>query len=366
MLKENLKNIPILGWLLRFVNNIIRLNNLKHFVLQLQKRMDQEEIKTLEQDRRLDQEEIKTLEGDRRLDQEEIKTLEQDNRLNSYEREMQELKNELSSIKSILKLEVSKQMRSHSFIMYKKIENILCDDEKRMKVDTHTVQEKMHTAAMNDYYLEFEEVFRGSQELISKRCEEYLPYISLNAEKALDIGCGRGEWVGLLQKQGVDSYGVDLNASMIDAGKIFGIKNLHQEDAFKYLKSIDDDTFDLVSAFHIVEHIPFEDLFVLFKEIQRVAKPEATILMETPNPKNIRVGAYTFYRDPTHLNPLPAEVLSFMLEYVGFIDVHVEFIHPNQEEEPLEIDSKLAQKINDYFYEGQDYLVIAKNTKQVR
>ena len=40
--------------------------------------------------------------------------------------------------------------------------------------------------------------------------------------------------------------------------------------------------------------------------------------METPNPENIVVGTANFHIDPTHIRPLPPQLLSFLPEYYGF------------------------------------------------
>ncbi|MDL2425043.1 SAM-dependent methyltransferase, partial [Pseudomonas sp. BAgro211] len=53
------------------------------------------------------------------------------------------------------------------------------------------------------FYREFEDRHRGSRELIKTRLKAYLPFLeplkSLHPDlPALDIGCGRGEWLELL------------------------------------------------------------------------------------------------------------------------------------------------------------------------
>ena len=66
-----------------------------------------------------------------------------------------------------------------------------------------------------EMYRAFEDRFRGSEELIRGRLSLYLPLIELiatntgEARKALDIGCGRGEWLTLLKENGWHAVGVD-------------------------------------------------------------------------------------------------------------------------------------------------------------
>ena len=78
------------------------------------------------------------------------------------------------------------------------------------------------------------------------------------------------------------------------------------------------DSLTVVSAFHVVEHIPFETLRQLVDEAYRVLKPGGLLILETPNSENLVVGTSSFYLDPTHQRPLPAQLLTFVVEYAGF------------------------------------------------
>ena len=74
----------------------------------------------------------------------------------------------------------------------------------------------------SDFYIAFENRYRGSRELIKQRQTSYLPYIEpLKAIypnlKAIDLGCGRGEWLELLKENGVDASGVDLDNAMLSS-----------------------------------------------------------------------------------------------------------------------------------------------------
>jgi glycosyltransferase involved in cell wall biosynthesis len=62
------------------------------------------------------------------------------------------------------------------------------------------------------------------------------------------------------------------------------------------------------------------------------------------------VGAFEFYKDPTHLNPLPSDVIAFIVEYMGFENVKVEYLHPFPDNTPLPLGSQLER---DYLIWGQ-------------
>jgi len=177
------------------------------------------------------------------------------------------------------------------------------------------------------FYRAFEEKYRGSQELIQKRLEVYIPFILALKEvnedvKALDIGCGRGEWIGLLAKHGIVCKGIDLDKGMLKACKQQKF-DVEYGDGIAYLGTLEDKSLMVISAFHVVEHISFEQLQRLVEESLRVLKPGGLLIMETPNPENIKVATENFYNDPTHIKPIPARLLSFLPEFYGFAKVKV-------------------------------------------
>jgi len=181
---------------------------------------------------------------------------------------------------------------------------------------------------MNDgFYRAFEECYRGPRQLIKSRLGVYLPFIEplldiyADAE-AVDMGCGRGEWLELLQELGFDVQGVDLDDGMLAACRELGLK-VQTGDAVEFLKELPDASQVVVSGFHIAEHIPFPDLQVLVQEALRVLKPGGLLILETPNPENIVVGTVNFYLDPTHQRPIPPALLSFLPEHYGFERVKI-------------------------------------------
>jgi SAM-dependent methyltransferase len=177
------------------------------------------------------------------------------------------------------------------------------------------------------FYRAFEDRHRGPRELIKSRQRVYLPFIapllSIDSDaKAIDLGCGRGEWLELLQDAGFDAQGVDLDDSMLAACRELGL-NVVTADALAALKALPDESQCVVSGFHIAEHIPFSDLQILVQEALRVLKPAGLLILETPNPENMVVGTVSFYLDPSHQKPIPPELLSFLPEYYGFAKVKV-------------------------------------------
>ena len=174
----------------------------------------------------------------------------------------------------------------------------------------------------DSFYRAFEDRHRGSRELIKSRLSAYAPFLRPLALRfpsgsAIDLGCGRGEWMELLGDFEFDAYGVDLDEGMLAACREHGL-NTQRTDALKALQGLPDASTAVVSAFHLIEHLPFEVVKLLIREALRVLKPGGLLILETPNPENLVVGATSFYMDPSHIRPIPPDLLDFVVEHAGF------------------------------------------------
>lgn len=188
-----------------------------------------------------------------------------------------------------------------------------------------TQQEKSENYNMSSdtsFYRAFEDKYRGSRELIKDRLEIYMPFVAELKQThpelyAIDLGCGRGEWLELLSSIECNAYGVDLDEGMLQACKERSL-NVKHADAIKTLQEAADNSLSLVSGFHIVEHLPFDVLKTLVEETLRALAPGGLLILETPNPQNLRVASENFYLDPTHIKPIPMQLLAFLPEYYGY------------------------------------------------
>jgi O-antigen chain-terminating methyltransferase len=174
----------------------------------------------------------------------------------------------------------------------------------------------------NNFYKAFEDQHRGSRELIKSRLAVYVPFIkkiqSTHPDAvALDLGCGRGEWLELLQDNQFSASGIDQDDGMLSACRSRGL-NVQTGDAIAHLKSLPNDSLSIVSGFHIAEHLSLDDLQTLIKESLRILKPAGLLILEAPNTENLVVGTSSFYLDPTHQRPLPSSLLSFLTGHFGF------------------------------------------------
>jgi 2-polyprenyl-3-methyl-5-hydroxy-6-metoxy-1,4-benzoquinol methylase len=221
-------------------------------------------------------------------------------------------------------------------------------------------EEEKHT--LDALYVSFEDQFRGSREDIKERLQVYLPILKkaqLGTDEMpiLDMGCGRGEWLELLQEHSLRAHGVDVNRVLVGECQRQGLEVL-EKDVIVYLRTLSDASLGAVTGFHLMEHLPFEVLVKLLDETVRVLKPGGVAIFETPNPENVLVGSYTFYLDPTHRNPLPSVVVKFMAEARGLCRVEVMHLHALEASRMEEAGLEITKRFNEYFYGPQDYAVI--------
>lgn len=214
-------------------------------------------------------------------------------------------------------------------------------------------------------YYDFENLFRGSEQEIRERVAIYIPRfkearIGVAEMPIIDVGCGRGEWLDVLRDNRLLAYGVDGNSLMIAKCREKGLV-VEEQDGLEHLRSLPAASVGAITAFHFIEHLPFEVLLSFIDEVLRVLKPNGLVLLETPNPDNLSVGANTFYLDPTHQRPIPNALLKFLMQSRGFSAIEVLPLHPYSSEYFLPTDgNSVAELVNERLFGCQDYGLIAR------
>ncbi|HWH99455.1 MAG TPA: methyltransferase domain-containing protein [Propionibacteriaceae bacterium] len=217
-------------------------------------------------------------------------------------------------------------------------------------------------------YAEFEERFRGTFDEVTEKVRAYLPDVHRllsevdppDGPRVLDIGCGRGEWLTVLHAARIPAAGVDAHPEFVEAAQTRGL-DVVEGDAIEHLRSLPADSLDLVTAFHLIEHLDVETLLALLAAAQRVLRPGGCLLFETPNPSNLTMAARDFYNDPTHRTPLPSALTEFLLSASGFAEIEVRPLHPAKPEidtTAAASSSEVERVVADALYGPQDYAIL--------
>lgn len=209
------------------------------------------------------------------------------------------------------------------------------------------------------FYAAFEDRFRGTREQIRERQVAHLPRLErqeprLAALPVIDLGCGRGEWLELLRERGIAARGVDLNRVFLAENAARGLEVV-AADALAHLRGCPSGSARAITAFHVIEHLPFDVVRDLLDEALRVLAEGGFALFETPNPENLVTAARNFYHDPTHRRPIPPEAAAFLLRAHGFRSVEIVRLHTNPDPVQEEIASGFLREL---LFGPQDYAVV--------
>ena len=153
-------------------------------------------------------------------------------------------------------------------------------------------------------YALFEERFRGSPEEIARAQRFYLDFVRDLPGPVLDVGCGRGEFLGLLRAAGIPASGIESNPISVEACRR-GRSRGRAGDVFALLGRRPAGKLGAVVAFQVVEHWTPEGIFRFLQEARRVLAPGGVLIAETINADSLS-ALRAFYLDPTHVRPVPA------------------------------------------------------------
>lgn len=232
-----------------------------------------------------------------------------------------------------------------------------------LRVSAPPAVEARLPAAMLGASRAFAEAFRGSEEEISARVAEHLAVLRGKAP-VLDLGCGRGELLRQLLAAGIEASGVDTDPAMVEACRRAGLA-VSEGDAVAALETHAPGRLGAVVALHLVEHLPAATWMRLVEAAARALRPGGVLLIESPNPDSLRVGAGLFWVDPTHRAPVHPDALAFVARAVGLRVESVRLAHPFPPEQRLASERQdpelraLAERLDGWLSAPRDFVLVA-------
>ena len=232
-----------------------------------------------------------------------------------------------------------------------------------------TVAPQPAAAALPDYFA-FESRMRAPTEEIRGRQRPYLDDFR-DAAPVLDVGCGRGEFLGLLRDEGIEARGVDADADMVAYARGEGLE-VAQDDVLAQLERLYDGSLGGIFAAQLVEHLPPPALLRLLELAARKLRPGGLLVAETINPLS-PLALRHYFADLTHAQPLVPETLELLARHAGFREVETRFLHePEHRLQPVELPAEPAfsdaqaalsqnvERLNALLYGPLDYALIAR------
>ena len=231
------------------------------------------------------------------------------------------------------------------------------------------------TATYDSYkYVAFEDKFRGSESEIRARVAGYLPYFEGTTD-VLDVGCGRGEFLELLQEHGVTATGVDLDHDMVEVCRSRGL-SVHATDVLSHLATLPDASLGGLFAAQVVEHLEPAYLLKFINMSLLKLRPRAKLVLETINVASWSAFFQSYVRDITHCRPLHPDTLKYLVTASGFQQAEIIYLSSVPPENKLQFaaDSSSDQEastvisvlnhnvemLNALLFADQDYAVVAQ------
>lgn len=121
-------------------------------------------------------------------------------------------------------------------------------------------------------------LFQAFLDEVAERRFEMLERVTGSSGSILDVGCGSGEVLQCAARRGWSAIGVEPVAESVAIAQERG---LDVRCAMLEESGIPERSFDVVSAFHVLEHMPDGRAFL--KMLGRWAKPGGYVLVEVPN-----------------------------------------------------------------------------------
>jgi len=145
------------------------------------------------------------------------------------------------------------------------------------------------------------DVLQSDNPIHQRLLKPYYLSIGYLSGDILEIGCGQGRGVELLLPRVRNYTGIDKIAKVVENLKNRFPKGDFRQAVIPPLEGLDDNSFDFVVSFQVIEHIKDDDLF--FREIHRVLKPGGKALLTTPNIK------LSLSRNPWHIREYTGDAL---------------------------------------------------------
>lgn len=218
-------------------------------------------------------------------------------------------------------------------------------------------------------YLRFQRQYRGDEADLRRRQRIYVELLQAHLPPAdekpviLDVACGEGVFVELLREAGLDARGVDVNEAMVKQGVQRNLP-IVQGDAIRFLEDSEPKTFNAISMFQFIEHLPPWELMRVLRASFRALRPGGLLLVETINPHTMMALRW-FHLDISHQRLVYPEMLQLLSETAGFAAIEWKGLNTVRDEtrlkvEGTETEKENLRKLNTFLFGEQDYYFLAR------
>jgi predicted TPR repeat methyltransferase len=136
--------------------------------------------------------------------------------------------------------------------------------------------------------------------------------------RILDLGCGSGALLYFLREAGYKfTAGVDTSAEQVEQARQSGFSDVYQGDVFTFLAATAADSYDVIAAFDIIEHLTTSELLTFADEVYRALAPGGVWIVHAPNAEGF-MGSRIRYSDLTHEQAFTSASIAQLAGATGF------------------------------------------------
>lgn len=214
---------------------------------------------------------------------------------------------------------------------------------------------------------------RGTRDEVRAEVEMFIADVIATgaAGPVIDLGCGRGEWLEALRDRGVEAYGVDTSQWHVSAAGERGL-DVRLAEATAHLSTLSESSIGAISAFHLVDRLGTDSLVDLIDGALAALRPGGILILATPNPTSLEVGAADFWLDPARRRPVHPRLLEFLVLSRGFAEAELRWMRPADPTTLIRPDDlggaddgrrrSVVERLNRALAGPRDYAVVARKS----
>lgn len=161
----------------------------------------------------------------------------------------------------------------------------------------------------------------------------------------VEFGCGNGDALEIFKNKGLDVLGIETN---LEAVKICHNKNIAAQSIdFIEWSSKHNELYDVVCAFHLLEHMCDVNLF--FQSAKKLLKPGGKLMISVPNNDSFGHIHNSLNLPPHHMGLWNKDSLERTGRYFGLKPTHIQFA-PLEASQRQELYPWLRQRMGQWFF----------------
>lgn len=196
---------------------------------------------------------------------------------------------------------------------------------------------------------------------LERRRAAYVELFKPSASKVVDLRSDDGEFLELLQSEGIQAYGIDTVLESVRRCRDRGLDVLH-DDAISHLTSVPSGSLGGIFAAHLVERLDPASVLRLFQLAADKLAEGGVLVLETLNPRSLATRTSAACADLGHIQLIHPDVLTFLAHSIGLRDAKVMYSSPPPERTgrllhtPVEDVAPLVAQLNERFRGLDDLL----------